>query len=426
MDLLKQNLAGKKLLVLGASVNEITLVKRAQEYGVYVIVTDYNLDYNLSPAKKLANKAWNISWSDIDELEKKCREENIDGVIAGYSEFRVENTIKLCERLSLPCYCNYEQLEFTRDKRKFKERCIRNGVPVVKDYKTVDSVDEFPVIVKPVDRGGSIGISIAANKEELEKAYKYAMDLSVCKDVIIEKYIADCNKFDAYYEIVNGEIILAGTDDVINAKNNALKKVVQSGWILPSKYQKQFGQNVDESFRKLIIDLKIKNGYIFFSGFADGKGNFMFFECGFRLCGGHLYNYFPLVGYYDNLDLLLEYQLTGKVTKQSIKKIDERLKCLTINLYSKAGTIKELGGFDEIKKIEDCKFVLKNANVGQICKEDEAILSKLGMVYFCSNSNEILLKDTDLLYSYFYARDSYGNDLVYDRIEQSELKKFLV
>lgn len=95
MDLLKQNLAGKKLLVLGASVNEITLVERAQEYGVYVIVTDYNLDYNLSPAKKLANKAWNISWSDIDELEKKCREENIDGVIAGYSEFRVENTIKL-------------------------------------------------------------------------------------------------------------------------------------------------------------------------------------------------------------------------------------------------------------------------------------------------------------------------------------------
>lgn len=48
------------------------------------------------------------------------------------------------------------------------------------------------------------------------------------------------------------------------------------------------------------------------------------------------------------------------------------------------------------------------------------------MVYFCSNSNEKLLKDTDLLYSYFYARDSYGNDLVYDRIEQSELKKFLV
>ena len=48
------------------------------------------------------------------------------------------------------------------------------------------------------------------------------------------------------------------------------------------------------------------------------------------------------------------------------------------------------------------------------------------MAYFWSNSNEKLLKDTNLLYSYFYARDLYGNDLVYDRIEQSELKKFLV
>lgn len=58
----------------------------------------------------------------------------------------------------------------------------------------------YPVIVKPVDRAGSIGISVAHNKAELEKAYDYAMDKSLCKEVIIEEYIYKAVKFDACLE----------------------------------------------------------------------------------------------------------------------------------------------------------------------------------------------------------------------------------
>ena len=52
MIMADKQLQGKKLLILGASSNEITLVKRAQSLGVYTIVADYNLDYDVSPAKK--------------------------------------------------------------------------------------------------------------------------------------------------------------------------------------------------------------------------------------------------------------------------------------------------------------------------------------------------------------------------------------
>ena len=110
------NLTGKKLLILGATAGEISLVKRAQKYGIYVIVTDNHTDYTLAPAKNVADEAWDISWSDIDTLEKLSRESGVDGILAGYSEFRVENMIKLCERLNFPCYINNEQLEITRDK----------------------------------------------------------------------------------------------------------------------------------------------------------------------------------------------------------------------------------------------------------------------------------------------------------------------
>lgn len=131
----------------------------------------------------------------------------VDGVIAGYSEFRVENMIKLTKRLELPCYITEEQLEITRDKIKFKDCCRKYGVPVVKEYKTIEEVNEYPVIVKPTDRAGSIGISIANNYDELLKAYKYAWDLSVNKRVIIEKYIQNADKVDFYYLIESGKFL---------------------------------------------------------------------------------------------------------------------------------------------------------------------------------------------------------------------------
>ena len=85
----------KKLLILGATYNENVIIERARKKGIYTIVTDNNLDYSLSPAKYLADEAWDISWSDIDTLYLKCKENKIDGVIAGFSEFRIENMIKL-------------------------------------------------------------------------------------------------------------------------------------------------------------------------------------------------------------------------------------------------------------------------------------------------------------------------------------------
>lgn len=47
----------KKLLVLGATAGEISLVKRAKAFGIYVIVTDNHTDYTLSPAKYEADEA---------------------------------------------------------------------------------------------------------------------------------------------------------------------------------------------------------------------------------------------------------------------------------------------------------------------------------------------------------------------------------
>ncbi|MCI9098516.1 MAG: ATP-grasp domain-containing protein [Lachnospiraceae bacterium] len=410
-------LRGKKLLILVGGPNMISLVKRAQQFGIYTIVTDY---YNteISPAKKAADEYWDISWSDLDALEQKCRESQIDGITTGYSESPLEMCIKLCDRLGLPCYCTQEQLKFTSDKILFKEVCRKNGVPTVKEYMSVDEVDQFPVIVKPVDRAGSIGVSVANNREELQLAYNYALKMSYSKHVIIEKYITG-TKIDVYYAIQEGIITLLTSDDVINAVDNGLKRVVQSSWIYPSRIHEQIVKEVDVPLRTMIKDLGIHNGYIFFSGFED-RGNLMFFEAGFRLCGGHIYNYLEKKGMVNSQDIFIFHALTGSAAGIPCEKeLNYNIKCVDINIYAKSGVINSIEGIDEIASMDDCCFTLITGHTGQECTDDKAILDKIGMYYFCSEDTEKLQKDVEKAYSLLKVEDVYGNDMIYDRIDTS-------
>ena len=81
-------LRGKKLLVLGATKDDCQIVEEAKKLGVYTIATDYHEDWDDAPAKKIADEAWNISWSYIPALKEKAVAAGVNGVIAGYSEFR--------------------------------------------------------------------------------------------------------------------------------------------------------------------------------------------------------------------------------------------------------------------------------------------------------------------------------------------------
>ncbi len=415
---MKSKLYGKKLLILGATPNEVCIVNRAHEYGIYVVVTDYNTDHSISPAKDVADEFWDVSWSDIETLEKLCKENKINGVIAGYSEIRVDNAIKLCERLGLPFYLKDEQLEITRNKDVFKKECKRFDIPVIKEYQNYKEISTFPVIVKPTDRAGSIGVSIANNKNELIKAYEYAMSLSIKKRVIIEDYITDCSEFDVHYAIMEGKINLISSDDVIHAVNNEVDgKVIQSGWLCPEKFQEKYLSEIDPKVKKLIESIGIKCGTIFFSGFVSKTGDFRFFECGFRLWGPQEYKYTEKKGIINYLDIYLFHSLCGNLKSIPIpKKTIPDLKYVALWIYSKAGKICEIKGFDDIKNHPLCSQAILYCRINQECSDNQAILSRLALFEFYSEVPSELKEAVDFAYQTFKVKGENGEEMIYDRI----------
>ena len=107
----------------------------------------------------------------------------------------------------------------TMDKNKTKQIAENIGIRVPKSYRDLESIERFPVIIKPVDEGSSKGLFLCNNKEEAGEALKKL------KKPIIEDYIV-------------GEELTVG---VLNGKALGVLKIIPQADVLydyDSKYAK--------------------------------------------------------------------------------------------------------------------------------------------------------------------------------------------
>ena len=165
------NLGGKKLLILGGNPETGVLVKTANDLGIYTIVIDPN---SKSPAKQFAKKYYNIDGFDITSLTKVANDEKVDGVLVGVADILVKPYLELCKNLELPCYATTIIVEALCSKDGFMRACNIYGIQTIPSFnldKNFNAEDlkniKYPVMVKPVDNGGGVGMSICYNQEEL-------------------------------------------------------------------------------------------------------------------------------------------------------------------------------------------------------------------------------------------------------------------
>lgn len=409
----------KKILILGASCYEIIIIEHARNLGYYTIVTDNRNELSVVPAKSIADEAWNISWTDIDSLEKKCVEEGVCGVIAGFSEFRVESMIKLSSNLSMPCWLTLEQLDITRNKRKFKDLCLKLDIPCVHEYAFSD-VKKYPVIIKPVDRGGSIGINVAYDSVEFQKYYDLALSLSESREVIIEDFIDDGIKFDAYFLIQNGVSQLIATNDTIMCDKKKGAEVLQKAWLFPSKFEDEFMLKLNSKFQSLFEEIRLKDGYVTISCFYC-KGEFYVFETGFRLSGELSFNFYKAITGFDYLDYLIEYSMGNHRSYVLPKSFSNKGKSIVINYFGKDGVIEKIEGQNEIKRLKEVLSFMLFYKPGDKIYNNTSVLQKIAMCTIYSEDVIQLKKIVKLINSNFKVSDKDNKDLIYERVDVDSL-----
>src|SRR5512135_407210 len=101
------DLKGKKLLFIGATSYACDFINLAKKQGIYTIVTDY---YPNSPAKKIADKSYNVSTIDYDAVLKIAIENKVDAIAVGWSDINLTIAQAICTKLDLPFYATKEQI----------------------------------------------------------------------------------------------------------------------------------------------------------------------------------------------------------------------------------------------------------------------------------------------------------------------------
>ena len=182
----------KKVLILGAPVFQIEIVKKAKEMGLYTGIVDVSED---APALSYADEQFICSIRDYEGVLKIAREFKPDGVLIGVCDTSVVTGAKICEKLGLPGHSVDTSIKCT-DKVKMLEAFQAKGVSHPKFYvvekNRIDSFDEdimYPVITKPVDSAGGRGVSIVYNQADLLNSMKYSSDAGLSGDILIEEYM---------------------------------------------------------------------------------------------------------------------------------------------------------------------------------------------------------------------------------------------
>ena len=179
----------KKLAIIGASYLQLPLVEKAIEMG---IETHCFAWADGAICKDVANYFYPVSVLDKESILQECQKIGIDGITTIATDIAMPTISYVAEHLGLTANTQIAAINAT-DKWRMREAFARHGCSIPK-YEVVDSASQtvminFPVIVKPVDRSGSQGVTKVINANGLKPAVEKALLLSISKKAIVEEYI---------------------------------------------------------------------------------------------------------------------------------------------------------------------------------------------------------------------------------------------
>ncbi len=429
--LLKNNFLKKKLIILGGNPETIQIVKKAKEMGVKTIVIDPNSN---SPAKKYAHESFNYDGFDIENIKKIFRATKSDGILVGVADVLVEPYKVLCDQLSLPCYANSKSISVLTDKENFAKTCNKFDISTIPTYNANPSEIKdyrkiiFPVIVKPVDSGGGIGMEICYNNKQLKKGISNATIHSKNNRVVIEKLMR-CDDMLAYYNFIDGTPHLAACADRFTTKKQKKGSPVCIGAIYPSKHTSSFKRTIHKKFMKMFDSLQIKDGVLNMQFFVENN-EFFAYDPGFRLQGEAPHVYLNKLNNVDNIRMLIDFALGNdrKYLEESNALSPFFSKCCcTMWVLLKEGLVSNVEGLTKISSSPNTIKIINRVNIGDEITHDMIGTEKqvFARIYLAASNFIELKQNVDKVNNTLKILDNNGNNMIIDVIKGKQLEDYI-
>ncbi len=200
----------KKIMILGAGIYQVPLIKTARKLGIYSIVVSIPGNY---PGFELADKVYYENTTDYGRLLEIARAEQIDGVVTAGTDVAVITIGKLCDELNL-CGLSFDAAQVAANKLLMKSKYEEHGVRTAKFREIpLDAEDvssrvaglDFPLIFKSVDSSGSRGIVKVDSEASFEAAIENVRENTRSDYYIVEEFI-EGEEFGAQAFVYRGEV----------------------------------------------------------------------------------------------------------------------------------------------------------------------------------------------------------------------------
>jgi biotin carboxylase len=187
-------IGGATILIFGAGINQLELIRSARDLGVRSVVIDPSPD---PPGKPLADHFYRIDGNDYPSTRDIALKHKVDGIVTGQMENPLRLMARLAEELNLRFH-RPDTIEQCVDKWLMKRAFMRGHVPCAygvllksgdaPEATIMDSI-QFPAIIKPRDSFSSRGVFKISSLAELKQRLQETETFSSTGDVIVEEFL---------------------------------------------------------------------------------------------------------------------------------------------------------------------------------------------------------------------------------------------
>lgn len=276
------NTKQKSILIIGAGVEQVPLIKAAIKMGLFVIGVDKNsgaLGFKFCDHKEI------IDIVDRQKCMLLAQHYHIDGIITS-TEKGLETTAYIADKLNL---IGNKYTLVKKIKNKFYQyEVFRNiDIDVPKTYKIYTNTPipkiSFPVIIKPPDAAAARGVFLIKSVSEFKKKFNESFKFTTKNYLLLQEYIKG--------KEVGAEIVVQNSQVkgiyLTNKISSSPPSFVVLGHLMPALLKKVFKEKIYNVIYQVIKLLEIKNSMINFD-FKINKENVYLLEIGLRLGGNWL------------------------------------------------------------------------------------------------------------------------------------------
>ncbi|WP_258538930.1 ATP-grasp domain-containing protein [Flagellimonas abyssi] len=272
----------EKIAIIGASYLQLPLVEKARQMGIETHCFAWKEG---AMCEGVADFFYPISVLDKERILEICSAIKIKGITTIATDIAIPTVSYVGEKLGL-CVNSYESAICSTNKLKMRLKFVDFNVNSpkfwnIKSGQVEKLTPNFPVIVKPVDRSGSRGVTKVNDKYELSEAINEACKESLTGACIVEEFIDGIEVSVESISWKGNHYVLAITDKITTGAPN----FVELSHHQPTMCNEEVKRTLEDETKKALTSVGVENG----AGHTEFKitknGSVYIIEVGARMGG---------------------------------------------------------------------------------------------------------------------------------------------